>query len=62
MSDENEDMNEAHPQKTSVKENIRFARLPAVSALSIPATMAIAKVDEKRRNISKKRNTWAPRR
>lgn len=51
-----------HPQNTRVSENIKLARFPAVSALSIPATTAIANVDEKRRNISKKRKTWAPRR
>lgn len=43
-------------------ENKRFAMLPAVSAVAIPATIMIAKVALKIKNISMYKNMSAPRR
>jgi hypothetical protein len=42
----------AHPQKIKQRENIRFAMFPAVSALSIPAMIATAKVAVNMKNSS----------
>ena len=49
------------PQKTSVSENIKFAMLPAVSAVSIAATTMVVNVDVKRRNSHMRRNIRPPR-
>jgi hypothetical protein len=44
--------NTTYPQKIRQRENIKFATLPAVSAWSIPAMMATAKVLVKRKKHS----------
>ena len=45
-----------HPQKIKVMEKKSWAMFPAVSAVSIPATIRLVKVDVKSKNAQMKRN------
>ena len=49
------------PQKTKQSENIKLARLPPVSADSMPAMTMCVKVEVNNKNIQVKRNSWKPR-
>jgi len=49
------------PQKIRVMENISWATLPPVSAVSIPAIIMSVKVQVKRRKVQIRRNMRAPR-
>ena len=49
------------PQKTSVRENMRLAMLPPVSAVSIAAMTMVVKVDVKSKKVQMSRNISPPR-
>ena len=55
------DGGEVYPQKIRVREKRSWAMLPAVSAVSIPATTISVKVEVKIRNVQTSKNIRPPR-